>query len=594
MELFETAWMDEFKYFERYYDTDLKKSKMRKIDSKTEYFVEDPKGLYEDFLDNSIKYSKKFGTAKDARDHAGICKPIYRNIRDKYIDTKSFNKNPRVWYLDIETRSGVRFKNHSNVLVKLKNKETSEIQELNLQDAQKLVKNKEDKFLVSENGIFGEVKFSKLFEKTLSFPSPELVQHEITLIQVLDNVSKTVYILGTRDFDLNELKSIGYTFDYTVKYANCKNEIVLLSTFISLFKKLDPLLILAWNGNGFDYPYIVNRLSALGFTEELSNYGSTKLTKDVDDKGQVGYKLTSCGHFFMDFMEIYKKFTFEPRASYSLDYISTLELNDHKVPHTEFLTFDSFYTGSDYHYSKEPYEDKLRELIRTSYNTDKFLHYVNLQFVYYGITDVVLLKKLNDKLKLVELMCTVSEIMGVLIDDTLRTVKPWSQHISNEALKNNKVMPAKKDVEQPNVIGGFVKDPIPGLCKWCMNIDVNSMYPMLSIACFNMSPETYVSLDKAPADLRDLLKSIIKNEQDEEQLLNLDDKTFAKLTSLLQKYDLSLGINGALFNRKVKGLIPTLVTQIYNNRKEAKKKMNKYYAKAILMKDILHKRNISI
>ena len=44
-------------------------------------------------------------------------------------------------------------------------------------------------FLVSENGIFGEVKFSKLFEKTLSFPSPELVQHEITLIQVLDNVS---------------------------------------------------------------------------------------------------------------------------------------------------------------------------------------------------------------------------------------------------------------------------------------------------------------------------------------------------------------------------------------------------------------------
>ena len=87
MELFETAWMDEFKYFERYYDTDLQKSKMRKIDSKTEYFVEDPKGLYEDFLDNSIKYSKKFGTAKDARDHAGICKPIYRNIRDKYIKT---------------------------------------------------------------------------------------------------------------------------------------------------------------------------------------------------------------------------------------------------------------------------------------------------------------------------------------------------------------------------------------------------------------------------------------------------------------------------------------------------------------------------
>ena len=49
MELFETAWMDEFKYFERYYDTDLQKSKMRKIDSKTEYFVKTRKDFTKTF-----------------------------------------------------------------------------------------------------------------------------------------------------------------------------------------------------------------------------------------------------------------------------------------------------------------------------------------------------------------------------------------------------------------------------------------------------------------------------------------------------------------------------------------------------------------
>ena len=592
--LFETSWFDNFKVYERVFDPETGTTRVNQIDGKSEYFVEDPKGLYTNFLDDSIKYSKKFGNAKDAREHAGACSPIYRNIRDNYIETKSFNKNPRVWYLDIETRSGVHYKISDQRQVLLKNKSTGEIAKSTLEDSQKLKESDLQNYLISEDGSnFSEVQYSTLFEKTQSFPDPGLAEQEITLIQVLDNIEQTVYILGLRDFDLTELTNLGYEFNYKVKYANCKTEIQLLKTFLQMFNKLNPLLILAWNGNGFDYPYIVNRLKNLGFSESLSKYGSTTLTKNVNDKGQVSYKLDSNGHFFMDFMEIYKKFTFDPRSSYSLDNISEIELGEHKVPHTEFLTFDSFYTGSDYQYTEKEYSDKLRELIRKSYGSDEFFKNVNLQFVYYGITDVILLKKLNDKLQLVELMSTVSEIMGVLLDDTLKTVKPWSQHIANEAMKQRKVMPPKREVESPKIVGGFVKEPIPGLCKWCMNVDVNSMYPMLSIAAFNMSPETYISMDKAPADLRDLLKSVIKKDQDEEQFLDLKDNNpekFKKITELLQKYKLSLGINGALFDISKKGLIPSLVTEIYNNRKQAKKTMNNYIAKSVMIKDILHKR----
>ena len=594
MKLFETSWFDNFKVYERVFDSETGTTKVNQIDGKSEYFVEDPKGLYTNFLDDTIKYSKKFGNAKDARENAGACSPIYRNIRDNYIETKSFNKNPRVWYLDIETRSGVHYKITDSRKVLLKNKSTGEITRTTLEETQKLKESSLQNYLISEDGSnFSEVQYSTLFEKTKSFPDPELAEQEITLIQILDNLEKTVYILGTRDFELSDLEKLGYSFDYSVKYANCKTEIQLLKTFLALFNKLNPLLILAWNGNGFDYPYIINRLKNLGFTESLSKYGSATLTKNVNDKGQVSYELDSNGHFFMDFMEIYKKFTFDPRSSYSLDNISEIELGEHKVPHTEFLTFDSFYTGSDYQYSDSEYSDKLRELIRKSYGSEDFLKYVNLQFVYYGITDVILLKKLKDKLKLVELMSTVSEIMGVLLDDTLKTVKPWSQHIANEAMKQNKVMPPKREVEAPNIVGGFVKEPIPGLCRWCMNVDVKSMYPMLSIAAFNMSPETYISMDKAPPELRDLLKSVIKKDQDEEQFLDLKDNNiekFEKITNLLQKYKLSLGINGALFDISKKGLIPSLVTEIYNNRKKAKKTMNNYIAKSVMIKDILHKR----
>ena len=316
MKLFETSWMNDFKVYERVFDPDTGTTQVNKIDGKSEYFVEDPKGLYSDFLDSTIKYSKKFGNAKDAREHAGACSPIYRNIRDNYIETKSFNKNPRVWYLDIETRSGVHYKITDSRKVLLKNKSTGEITRSTLEDAQKLKESSLQNYLISEDGSnFSEVQYSTLFEKTQSFPDPGLAEQEITLIQVLDNIEQTVYILGLRDFDLNELTNLGYEFNYKVKYANCKTEIQLLKTFLQMFNKLNPLLILAWTGNGFDYPYIVNRLKNLGFSESLSKYGSTTLTKNVNDKGQVSYKLDSNGHFFMDFMEIYKKFTFDPRSS---------------------------------------------------------------------------------------------------------------------------------------------------------------------------------------------------------------------------------------------------------------------------------------
>lgn len=589
MKLFETAYLSDFQCFVRQYDTEARKSSVERVDNRVQYFVPDPNGAFKGFLDPEITYSPKFGTFKDARDAAGACNPVYRAIRERFT-SETFNMQPRIWYLDIETRSGERFISSPSTPIYLKR---------GTEVIQSTIKEAQDSGYTGQyslNGVqFSDISTAPFMAKTPSFPKPELALHEVTLVQIFDNKENKIYLLGLKDVDIQELRERGYQFP-EVQYVKCRDEVTLLTAFQALFKKLDPLVILAWNGEGFDFPYLYNRMQKLGIPG-LSNYGEPEL-KDVSTNVRTKFELHSPGHFFMDFMDVYKKFTFTPQASYSLDSIAEFELKQNKVKHNEFLTFDSFYTGDAYQPADEPYSDKLREEIRQAYlkwqsadtSRQRFKHLVDLQFVLYGIFDVVLLKGIDDKLKLLPLMSKISSIMGVLLSDTLRTVKPWSQYIANEAYKRGQVMPSFQDHEDPSIIGGFVKEPIPGKYSWVMNADINSMYPRLCISAFNMSPETYVPLAKAPPELRDAIM-IATDGQDEQKMLKLDFSYQKHLTALLQKYRMSLGINGALFRTEELGLIPELVSSIFFERKKMKKHMLKCYDLVTQISRILEERN---
>ena len=536
MKLFESAWTQDFTYFERYYDTDLKRSFSSEISGKTEYFVPKSTGLYTSILDESIHLDKMLGRSKDAKDQYGVCGPVYRHIRDNYWKNKQYNKNPRVFYLDIETRSGVY---------------------------------------------------------SVGFPVPDKALEEISLIQVFDNITKTVYVFGLRPWTLYS----DYHLDYPVKYFNFKTEQEMLIGFFNFFQKFDPLIIYAWNGMGFDFPYIYNRLRNIGLnTNLMSNYGETALETQYLN-GKPIFKLHSKGHFWIDLMDVYKKFTFAPRSSYSLDNIAKIEVHDNKVEHTEFTSFDSFYTGEGYNISNEPYTDRVREeirqlQIRKSKGEDvqsELIEKVNFQFVYYGIQDVLLLKKIDDKLNFTKLQLQIAEMMGVLVGDALGTVRPWSQYISNVAMLEDKVMPPRAEHPNPHVVGGFVRDPVKGKHHWVLNGDVNSMYPKLSMAAFNMSPETFVPISRLPSDLREKILMYFNNQVEEERL-KMPRDIWDSVTALLQKYNYSLGINGAVYTRDHQGIIPRLVTQIYDGRKQHKKTMLKYENQKTIIKDILHHR----
>ena len=538
MRLFETTFRDGYDYFERYFNTETSKSESHKIDSKYEYFVPYSFGEYKLITDQNLRLTRLEGTAKQAKDQMGVVQPVYKHIRDTYWKNGTYNLSPRIAYLDIETRA------------------KGEPDALN---------------------------------------APE----QITLIQVLDSKTNQAIVLGLRPWEPEE----DYKLECDVKYVYCKDEIMLLETFVKVFKAINPVIIYAWNGDGFDFPYLYNRMKNLGLNpNDLSNYGSVKLDVVEDPKThRNSFKINSPGHHFLDLMSVYKRFVLTPRASYALDAIAEVEVNANKVDHSEFPTFDSFYTGEVYTISDKPYSERIRERIRQRYikknsltegtqeyneNESLLIKDINFRFVYYGIIDIVLLKKIDEKRNLSKIIVNISKTMGVNYKDVLGTVKPWSQYISNVALKESLVMPKTEVVDATQYEGAFVRHPVKGRHKWVLNFDVNSMYPQFSIAGFGMSPENLVPMAKLPMELRDLIQRYFSNKSDQE-ILDIPETVWDEITPILVKHNLCLTANGTCYKKDSVGIIPRLVNQIYDGRKLDKKEMFKYERKVVEIEKVL-------
>lgn len=151
-------------------------------------------------------------------------------------------------------------------------------------------------------------------------------------------------------------------------------------------------------------------------------------------------------------------------------------------------------------------------------------------------------------------------------------------------------MPMCKEFNPPNVVGGYVREPNVGKHKWTLSADVNSMYPLLGMVGFNMSPETYLAKNELSTELRDIVLTMF-NDQNEADRFKIKDEQWDYIKSILKRDNVSLGINGAAFKKDKLGIIPETVQQIYNDRKKAKKTMFLYERQKLLIKEIIKTKN---
>lgn len=589
MKLFESAWRDGFEFFERVHDPLLNRSVKRKINLPFEWYEPKDNGLYESILDPALRFDKKQGRSADARGKYGSTDPIYRNIRENYWQN-NFNKSSRVWYLDIETRSGRSYKNPGIGNITIRNTKTQKCTELSVKECQETFYNMGEEHFqyLDSKSEFKPLSTNFYMQRNRGFPVPERALEQVSMIQIFDSVLNQVIMIGTREW--KHQAKYEHLMEYPVKYIVAKDELNLFEIYLKLFKELDPLILYAWNGLGFDYPYLFNRMKNLGLdTDELSNYGKAKL-QETEFMGRIEFKIETPGHYYIDMLDAYKHYIKAPRSSYSLDNIAEIELKENKVDHSEYVQFDHFYLGL-YSIPENPTQKQLdSEIYQLAIKdgiTEEVRELGHSEFCWYSYKDPLLIKKLDDKLNFTDLIVRTAERMGVLHTDSFGTVRPWSQYIANIALQRSQVLPPTQDHDQPNVVGGYVKDPVRGRHKWVLSADVASMYPLLGMTAFNMSPETLRDLSQVSPGLRDIILSYF-NDQNEGKLLDYSNEIWDATREELIQNNLNLGINGALFTKESTGIIPELVLDIYNSRKSTRKVEGQYKDRKILLQKIIH------
>ena len=347
------------------------------------------------------------------------------------------------------------------------------------------------------------------------FPDTESASEEILTITIQDYATKNIITWGVKPFNNKQSN---------VKYIECGSEYQLLQNFLDYWGNNIPEVITGWNIQFYDIPYICRRLNRVLGEKMMKSFSPWGLVSErevvIMGRKQISYDVG--GITQLDYLDLYKKFTYKAQESYRLDYIAEVELGQKKLDHSEFDTFKDFYT-KDWQ-----------------------------KFVEYNIVDVELVDRLEDKMKLIELAITMAYDAKVNYADVFFQVRMWDNIIYNYLKKRNIVIPPKEKTEKDaKYAGAYVKEPKPGVYDWVVNFDLNSLYPHL-IMMYNISPETLM-------DERHPTASV--------------DKILNQQVSFELYKDYSVCANGAMFRKDQRGILPELMEKMYNERVIFKKKM---------------------
>ena len=342
------------------------------------------------------------------------------------------------------------------------------------------------------------------------FPDVEAAAEKMLCITIKDYASGNFITWGTREYNGNG-----------TNYRYFDTEQKMLDDFIHWWVQYTPDIITGWNCNLYDIPYLCRRLDRIlgeKFMSSLSPWNKVNMREIyIQGRRNLAYELV--GISILDYLDLYRKFTYTNQESYRLEHIANVELGQGKLDHTEYENFKDFYTK----------------------DWDKF--------VQYNILDVELVNRLEEKMKLLELAVTMSYDAKVNFTDVYSQVRMWDTLIYNYLKKKKICVPPKREESKNDkYAGAYVKDPKPGMYDWVASFDLNSLYPHL-IMQYNISPETLVDERHPHATVDKMLDKDIQ----------------------VGKY--CVCANGAQYRKDKHGFLPEMMKKIYDERVIYKKKM---------------------
>jgi DNA polymerase elongation subunit (family B) len=411
------------------------------------------------------------------------------------------------------------------------------------------------------------------FDPERGYASPDDAFMPITAIAVYLQWLETMVCLAIPPKSLKMEDAIEMVKDFPNTYL-FDNEADLLNMFLDLIKDAD--ILSGWNSEGFDIPYTTNRvIKALSKedTRRFCLFDQFPKRREYEKYGRQSVTYDYIGRVHLDYLELYRKYTYEERHTYRLDAIAEYELGERKTQ----------------------YEGTLDQLYNNDFKT----------FVEYNINDCMLLEKLDKKLKFMDLANTLAHENTVLLQTTMGAVAVTEQAIINEAHRRGFVVPnrIKKDDREENTAaaGAYVAHPKEGIQDWIGSLDINSLYPS-AIRALNMGPETIIGqLRQTRTDEYIELKmaqnksfaaawegkfgteeydSVMAQEIGTDITIDWENGDVDVL-SAAEVYRLifesnqpwMLSSNGTIFSHENEGIIPGLLKRWYAERKEMQAKL---------------------
>jgi DNA polymerase elongation subunit (family B) len=376
-------------------------------------------------------------------------------------------------------------------------------------------------------------------EMESGLPDPKKGDNGITSIALHDSVSDHYWVL-ILDIDAKLQKRL----KDKVTVLPFTTEAGLLQKYLDVYQEINPTIVTGWNTDNFDTPYLYNR---------IANVLGEASAKRLSPIGECFYSPYRSRYFiagvsYLDYLSLYKNFTYSELDNYRLDSISQKEIGQGKIE----------------------YSGNLDDLFRD--DIDKFIEY--------NLVDVELVVKLERKLQFIDLARAICHAGHVPYEDFIYSSKYLEGALLTYLKKKNLVAPNKpsdrrqrmeelRESGDEKFIGAYVKDPIVGKYDWIYDLDLTSLYPSI-IMTLNISPETI--LGKIVGwDAEQFYTGKIDWYEFDGQRISKEN-----LKRMLDENKCSIASNGVLYRQDVVGCIPDILDHWFKQRVEFRKLEKEY------------------
>jgi DNA polymerase elongation subunit (family B) len=388
--------------------------------------------------------------------------------------------------------------------------------------------------------------------------TPELIKNaptKITSIAVYDNTTQKYYCLI-----LDEKQQLQTVNEENRAIIPFPHEHDLLHAFLNLWEQLDPTIITGWNTEYFDVPFLYYRIENQLGTIDAARMSPLRKVKFGTYSHDAPVELAGLNH--LDYMLLFKKYNAKQEPSYKLGDIGEKYANLAKIE----------------------YEGNLDRLFNEDIN----------KFIEYNIRDVEILIELEKRFKFIELTIAICHLCHVPYEQIYLSTALNDGAILTYLKRQNIVSPNKPTTIRPALYdikeeyaGGYLKDPVPGLYEWVIDLDFTSLYPSI-IRSLNIGIETYIGriVNKDKYDNNWTLDDL--KGMDHEQLVTIerlkDDKTTSQseikvgqIIDYIEQGGMMIAASGAIFRTDKPSVVCEVLTDWFNKRVEYKNLMKKAY-----------------